>query len=165
MEIVGGLFIAGLLLWWIIKSDLKVMRWKERMREESAKRDALSELDHREAETIKRQGRAFSDRRLRVLQRCQNECRKAQDGRGRVPISTVSRIMNWREWQGADGKIEYGSYGSVADAAGREVYAHDSQQPWETNPFPKQISEGFFWADDLINWLEQEIRDCREANS
>jgi hypothetical protein len=50
---------------------------------------------------------------------------------------------------------------SVADAAGRELYALDSQD----NPFPKQIPEGFFRADDLINWLEQEIRDCRKADS
>ena len=42
MEIVGGFFIAGLLLWWIIKSDLKEMAFQKRMTEENAKRDALA---------------------------------------------------------------------------------------------------------------------------
>jgi hypothetical protein len=49
MEIVGGVFVAGLVLWWIIKSDLREMEFEKRMREENAKRDAAAEADRREA--------------------------------------------------------------------------------------------------------------------
>ncbi len=107
MEIVAVFFIAGLLLWWIIKSDLKEMAFQKRMTEENAKRDALAEADYQEALKIYNRGQAFSASRERHLRLVQTQCADAQDGQGLLAIATVSRILGWGEYTMADGRIGY----------------------------------------------------------
>jgi hypothetical protein len=163
MDLVGGLFLVGLVLWWIIKSDLTQMEFQKRMREENAKRDAAAEADRREAYKIRRSSIAFAARRERHLKWCQDKCRSAQNAQGLVPIDTVGHILNWNPYTTWDGKTEYSFYGMVCGPGfegNGECYANGSNADDE-NPFPSQAFEGFFRASDLIDWIERELRENR----
>ena len=160
LEVAAGVFIAGLILWWIIRSDLKKMDFEKRMREENAKPDVLIETDRREAEAIKRSSKAFCLRREQHLKLCQDQCRSAQGAEGLLPIEVVSRIFNWHPYRTGNGKTAYSYYGMVGQGRpdGGECYA-DGSSPDDPNPFPKPASEGIFSASDLIEWLEKERRE------
>lgn len=155
MEIVGGVFLAGLVLWWIIKSDLKDMVFQRRMQEENAKRGALLEIDRREAEAIRRSGIAFAARRERHLRRCQDLLREVQDDQGLVSIKKVSELLQWVAYATWDGGIAYNSYEMICSAS--EIYAAGNQE----HPFPKQNSDGLFRVSEIIQWIEEELRENR----
>jgi hypothetical protein len=156
MEIAVPVFIGGLILWWIIRSDLEKMDFQKMMRELNEKRDALAEADRREADAIRRKNRAFLVRRERYLKRCQEECCTAQDGEGLLSITDVGRILGWGAYESFDGKTQYAFYGHVSSGLNGECYATDNE-----HPFPKQVRNGLFSSSDVIKWLEEEVQDGR----
>ncbi|SIO50103.1 hypothetical protein SAMN05443247_06633 [Bradyrhizobium erythrophlei] len=158
LEIVGGFFLAGLLLWWIIKSDMKQMAFQERMRAENAKRDARAKQDRNEALAIHRSGRAYAVRRDRHLQWLRDQCAKAQDSRALIPVATVANLFGWEGIRNFDGEVEYREYYGMV-CAGNEVYASSNEE----KPFPEQ-STGAFRASDLVSWIETTRAACDVGN-
>jgi hypothetical protein len=97
VETVGLVLVGGLLLWWMIKSDLKKMAFQERMREENAKRDALMEADRREAEAIRRKS---------IRPNFQPDIDLARDGRVRLVVELNRKQLDALEERGYRAGIE-----------------------------------------------------------
>lgn len=144
MDFLVGLFIIGLLLWWIIKSDLEKRDFQKKCNEENKKRDAQQKEDDRAHDQHIARMKAWHYRKTTHLKRCQEQCRDAQNAEGLLPIEIVGRILGWSAFVEIRGVF-----------SGDDCYAADHDE----HPFPKELRSGFFRASDLINWLDEEDRE------
>lgn len=156
VDLLAGLFVVGLLLWWIIKSDLEKRDFQKRCREENEKRDQKREVitpaDRLRWKTDAERQIAWSARAAKQTKIWQELCRNAQDAEGLLPIETVSRILGWGTYnRSQDGKVVY----DFRCSEGTDCYleSHHSQ------PFPKEIHDKFFRASDVILWLDERYRE------
>src|SRR2546421_2614783 len=94
MDLLAGIFLVGLLLWWIIKADLKERDDQQRYREEIAKSEARTlEAERRFAESNAR------DERLREACRAQSHANEKEwRAKDRGPRGKVANSM--REGEG-----------------------------------------------------------------
>jgi hypothetical protein len=166
MEIVGGFFIAGLLLWWIIKSDLMDLAQQKQASETMAKMHAAAQADYLAALKIFRDHQAFHDRRERHLKLIQKQCAEAQDAQGLLPVATISKTLGSSAYAytTAGGRTTF--YGTICGSNG-EYYVNvdpalDAIKHKEhEHPFPGSVNEGFFRASDVIKWIEERHSEFR----
>jgi hypothetical protein len=172
MDLIGGLICVGLLLWWIILSDLNKRDLLKRWLDENEKREAneraaklaseayerAADIEMRNAEirhlrethretmehrqeiiqyrreiqkelarldaavtAIEMEQRREQDRNSReerFLNSCRDQCRRAQNDDGLLPLEAAGRILGWRPFRTWEGTLAFNSRGGVRSEDG-----------------------------------------------
>ena len=191
LDLLGGLFIVGLILWWIIKSDLKEMALEKSRREENEKSntrdEAAMQQSRREEATAREQERIWRlqeqqwDReREAALLAKQREFEREKDAVTVVLFRMSTYLKGWqdqcRSFQDAEGLLPaetvgrilgWGVFrdgGSIAYSSyrwGAIINNDHFYASSEECPFPIEIRSGFFRARDVIAWLDEADREQR----
>ena len=106
---------------------------------------------------------AFIARREQQLRLCQHQCCKVQDAEGLLPIEDIGRILNWGVYKERDGTVCYRCWGTIC-SEDLDFYCYaDGAGLDDLNPFPLQVRRGFFRASDVLEWIEEELRNSVDA--
>jgi hypothetical protein len=197
VEFFAGLFFVGLLLWWIIQSDLDKRDREKRFREENEKREAReraakleweaferkADIELRESnfryrqeiikyrreiqqelgrvdaaiaaiEAKQRQEQRRISRQEQFLNSCRDQCLRAQNDDGLLPLEAAGRILGWEPFETWEGTLAFNNRGGVRSENGLYFLGENGG----THPFPEEIQNGFFRTSDVITWIDEAER-------
>ncbi len=188
MALLVGIFLVGLLLWWIIKADLKERDAQQRHREEIAKNEAQAErfYEAREAEE-RRLKEAFRAEYLANEKQWREHVRAARrefEMKERKEMAILASrdafanrcIAECRSHKDENDLLTLSDVGQILgwggyrdDASGSIRYLHFRRGAFSgdedvyfgahgEHPFPHATEDGFFRATEVIDWLEQAQR-------